>query len=358
MLKLKFLAALLVAAMMLTFAACGTDSTDKPSTNGSDPIQDSSAATVSQTPDVEEETQASSESKNNSDTVYSVGTDMPAGSYLIHCTETGSQLEIIVFAGQENYDEFQQTEQSTIGEHKSAVEQHAWANFYLNQSDSAYIGLREGSIIVLRTGEFEFTEYDPAASLTLYPGIYVIGEDFIPGKVQIKCSSDYMQVTLFENKGQYLAYHQASRFTLGEESDAIETYAKSTAFIYSDDSTDAVLQEGMVLMIADGVGNYTVDDSGEAAPSEGLVDGMRPEFKAAMDSYEAFYDEYCDYMKRYKENPTDLALLTQYGEMLSRAAEMSEKFEAWDENEMNAAELAYYIEVNGRVTQKLLEVSQ
>lgn len=358
MLKLKYLAAFLVAAMMLTLAACGADPTGKPSTNGSEPIQDGSAATVPQTPDVEEETQAASESKNNSDTVYCVGTDMPAGSYLIRCTETGSQLEIIVFTSQENYDEFQQTDQFTIGEHKKAVEQYAWANFYLNPSDSAYVGLREGSIVVLRTGEFELTEYDPAASLTLYPGIYVIGEDFIPGTVQIKCSSDYMQVTLFENEDQYLAYHQASRFTLGEESEAIEMYAESTAFISSNDSTEADLQDGMVLMITDGVGNCTVDGTGEAAPSEGLVDGMRPEFKAAMDSYEAFYDEYCDFMKRYKENPADLTLLTQYGEMLSKAAEMSEKFEAWDENEMNTAELAYYIEVNSRVTQKLLEVSQ
>ena len=358
MLKLKFLAAFLVAAMTLTLAACGADPTGKPSTDGPEPMQSSSAATVSQTPDTEEETQTASESKNNSDTVYSVGTDMPVGRYLIHCTETGSQLEIIVFTSQENYDEFQQADQFTIGEHKKAVEQYAWANFYLNPSDRAYVGLREGSIIVLRTGEFEFTEYNPAASLTLYPGIYVIGEDFIPGKVQIKCSSDYMQVTLFENEDQYLAYHQASRFTLGEESEAIEMYAASTAFIYSNDSTDAVLQDGMVLMITDGVGNCTVDGSEEAVPSEGLVDGMRPEFKAAMDSYEAFYDEYCDFMKRYKENPADLTLLTQYGEMLSKAAEMSEKFEAWDENEMNTAELAYYIEVNSRVTQKLLEVSQ
>lgn len=36
-----------------------------------------------------------------------------------------------------------------------------------------------------------------------------------------------------------------------------------------------------------------------------LVDGMRPEFKEEMDNYEAFYDEYCDIMKKYVENPSD-----------------------------------------------------
>ena len=90
--------------------------------------------------------------------------------------------------------------------------------------------------------------------------------------------------------------------------------------------------------------------------NEELVDGMRPVFKEAMDSYEAFYDEYCDIMKRYMANPTDLGLLSSYTDMLTKASEMSEKFEAWEDNEMNEAELKYYLDVNNRVTQKLLAV--
>lgn len=91
---------------------------------------------------------------------------------------------------------------------------------------------------------------------------------------------------------------------------------------------------------------------------EELVDGMRPEFKEAMDSYEAFYDEYCDVMKKYAANPTDMEILTSYTNMLTKAAEMSEKFEAWEGNEMNDAELKYYLDVNNRITKKLLDVSQ
>ncbi len=37
-----------------------------------------------------------------------------------------------------------------------------------------------------------------------------------------------------------------------------------------------------------------------SATSDELVDGMRPEFKAAMDSYEEFYDDYCELMKKYE----------------------------------------------------------
>lgn len=92
--------------------------------------------------------------------------------------------------------------------------------------------------------------------------------------------------------------------------------------------------------------------------NEELVDGMRPDFKEAMDSYEAFYDEYCDFIKQYDENPSDLKLLAEYASMLAKANDMAEKFDAWESSDLNDAELSYYLAVNSRVTQKLLEVAQ
>ena len=88
-----------------------------------------------------------------------------------------------------------------------------------------------------------------------------------------------------------------------------------------------------------------------------LIDGMRPDFKEAMDSYEAFYDEYCEFMTEYKEDPTNLTLLAQYGELLVKEEKMVKAFEEWDEEDMNDAELKYYLEVNNRVLQKLADVA-
>lgn len=88
-----------------------------------------------------------------------------------------------------------------------------------------------------------------------------------------------------------------------------------------------------------------------------LIDGMRPEFKEAMDAYEAFYNEYCDFMVEYKKNPTDLTLITKYGELLTKAVEVDEAFAAWDEDDLNNEELKYYLEVNNRVMQKLVDVA-
>lgn len=100
----------------------------------------------------------------------------------------------------------------------------------------------------------------------------------------------------------------------------------------------------------------TADDESEADSAE-LVDGMRPEFKEAMDSYEAFYDEYCDLLKKYKENPTDTSLLSEYADMMQTLVDMDEKFKAWEDNDLNSEELKYYIEVSSRISKKLLDTA-
>ena len=83
---------------------------------------------------------------------------------------------------------------------------------------------------------------------------------------------------------------------------------------------------------------------------------IRPEFKAAMDAYEEFYDEYCDLMAQYTKNPSNLSLLGKYGQMMTKMAEVDAAFEKWNDADMTTAEAAYYLEVNGRVLQKLAKV--
>lgn len=83
--------------------------------------------------------------------------------------------------------------------------------------------------------------------------------------------------------------------------------------------------------------------------------GLDPDFKAAMDSYESFMDEYVAFMKKYEANPSDLGLLTDYANYMSKYADFVENFEKWEDEEMNAAETAYYIAVQTRVNKKLLE---
>ena len=95
---------------------------------------------------------------------------------------------------------------------------------------------------------------------------------------------------------------------------------------------------------------YESDDSSDS----GIIS---PEFKETMDNYEAWFDHYCDVMKRYKEDSTDLELLSEMTDLLAEEATMLEEMENMDQDDMNAAELAYYLEVTARIEKNLLEVA-
>lgn len=85
---------------------------------------------------------------------------------------------------------------------------------------------------------------------------------------------------------------------------------------------------------------------------------MRPEFKDALDSYEAFFKEYCDYITKFNANPTDLGLLADYANYVAQYADMMSKLDALDDGELNDAELKYYIDVTARITKMLADVAE
>lgn len=94
----------------------------------------------------------------------------------------------------------------------------------------------------------------------------------------------------------------------------------------------------------------------ESEETTAAASGIRPEFKEAMDSYEAFYDEYFAFMENYKKNPTDFSLLLKYTDMLTKMADMDKAFNAWDQSDMTPEELKYYLEVNTRIQKKLVDL--
>lgn len=106
------------------------------------------------------------------------------------------------------------------------------------------------------------------------------------------------------------------------------------------------------------VDTYELDsEETESTDSDNDSGVLSPEFKKTMDDYEAWFDHYCEVMKRYKENPSDLELLSEMTDLLTEETAMLEELENMDQSEMNAAELAYYIEVTARIEKKLLEVA-
>ena len=70
-------------------------------------------------------------------------------------------------------------------------------------------------------------------------------------------------------------------------------------------------------------------------------------------------DEYVDFMQKYsKADPGSMvSMMGDYYGILARYTEFAEKIDAMDESELTNAELAYYIDVTGRVSKKLLTVA-
>ena len=86
--------------------------------------------------------------------------------------------------------------------------------------------------------------------------------------------------------------------------------------------------------------------------------GVDPQLKAALDEYEAFVDEYVEFMKKYQADPNNaLGMISDYTSMLTRLAEFSEKINGYDTSKMSKADYAYYLDVLNRVEKKMLDVA-
>lgn len=96
----------------------------------------------------------------------------------------------------------------------------------------------------------------------------------------------------------------------------------------------------------------------EETTSQADTSGIRPEFKEAMDSYEKFFDEYCTFMKKYKESNDASSMLADYTKYMAQYADTMAKLDAIDEKELSTEEAVYYAEVSARITSKLAEVAQ
>jgi len=85
--------------------------------------------------------------------------------------------------------------------------------------------------------------------------------------------------------------------------------------------------------------------------------GVSADFKAVMDEYEKFIDKYVKFMKKYEKEGRPLSMLSEYTELLTQYTEFAETMAAYNGDNLSAADYAYYIEVMGRVSQKLLELT-
>ncbi len=85
--------------------------------------------------------------------------------------------------------------------------------------------------------------------------------------------------------------------------------------------------------------------------------GVSPEFKKTMDEYEAFFNEYAEFMKKYNNSDDAMSMLNDYLSMLTRYSEAIDGLDKIDTEALSAADYAYYTEVMLRIDAKLLEAA-
>lgn len=85
--------------------------------------------------------------------------------------------------------------------------------------------------------------------------------------------------------------------------------------------------------------------------------GVNADFKATMDSYEEFFNDYVDFMKKYKNSTDITSMASDYADYMTKYSDMMQKLNDIKSEDLSTADLAYYNEVNARITKKLAEVA-
>lgn len=259
-----------------------------------------------------------------------------------------------------------------------------WVELVLSETDALFAKTREDSIAYFKQiaadPDHKYREFCEEALDEYYDMVYEDAMDIYYDEIYDEAMEELYDTYydgIIDDAFDYLEYSQWSNAssqcykTWSEASSAVyKKWSDESSYLYGLWSTintafcwdenydvDAIVAEYENGKKVEDTETRVEDETESSTSTSGETsDGLRAEFKEAMDSYEAFYDEYCDFMVKYKENSMDMELIAEYGDMLIRLSEMEEAFAEW-EDDLNDEELEYYLEVSNRITQKLLEVS-
>lgn len=148
----------------------------------------------------------------------------------------------------------------------------------------------------------------------------------------------------------------------GEGTDDFEATAPSgKKFTLSYDSSSKSLDIELEVPKDDTTQTDATDNTDAAETSTDAQTKTSPatsssDFRALMDGYEQFMNSYVEFMKKYKDSDDTASMLADYGSMMKQYSDWSKKFDDVDKSSLSADDQAYYLEVQGRVAQKLSEI--
>lgn len=167
-----------------------------------------------------------------------------------------------------------------------------------------------------------------------------------------KCGIDTGNKTITINKYSWNNSDPAYKYQLINGklllwSDNKEAYDKSLLF-YTKEEFDALPKDD-----SSDEEDIEEESEGDSGSTSTEVD---PDFKATMDSYEAFFDEYVEFMKKYEKSDDTSGMMADYADYMMKYSDFMAKMDEIDEDSLSSADLLYYNEVNARILKKLSEV--
>lgn len=136
--------------------------------------------------------------------------------------------------------------------------------------------------------------------------------------------------------------------------------AVSSGFYQKNFDVDAIIQQYEEEKSKSESAETTPENTSAKQADSSQIEGIRPEFQEAMDSCEAFFDEYVSFMKEYENTSQDdvLDIMDEHTDYLKQYTETMSKMEALNNGDLSTEETLYYAEVTNRISKKLMEVAQ
>lgn len=189
---------------------------------------------------------------------------------------------------------------------------------------------------------------------TYYDGIVEDGYDVAPYEKWSEESSACYKEWSESSSSIYKSWSDTSSKLYGYWS------AVSSGFYQKNFDVDAIIQKYEEEKSKSETEETKTENTSAEQEESAQTEGIRPEFQEAMDSYEAFFDEYVSFMKEYENASQDdvLGMMDEYTDYLKQYAETMSKMEALDDGDLSTEEALYYAEVTSRISKKLIEVAQ
>ncbi|KAB7790676.1 DUF6591 domain-containing protein [Bifidobacterium leontopitheci] len=140
------------------------------------------------------------------------------------------------------------------------------------------------------------------------------------------------------------------------QTDDSQTNDSQTDGTGASSATEGKSSDGQSSGTQSGNGNASGQNIQSGNQSGTTTDG---DFKAAVDSYEKFMNEYVDFMNKYASEGHPASMLVDYTKWMSQYDDMAKKFDALDDDrQLTAEEQQYYIDAQTRINQKLATMAQ